>query len=406
MTCGLLGRKLGHSYSPQIHAQLGSYDYKLFEVEPENLESFLKSGSFDAINVTTPYKKDVIPYLTYMSDTAKRIGSVNTIVRRADGLYGYNTDCYGFMYMLKSTGVDVSGKKAIVLGSGGASLTVIDVLRSFGAGEIVVISRTGENNYQNISHHYDAQIIVNATPVGMYPHNGERLIDLSCFKNCRCVLDIIYNPAMTALLLQAEELRIPHTNGLSMLVAQAKRASELFCDITLPDSLIPEITCRLSAQMKNIILIGMPGCGKTAVGKQLAHDSDRSFFDADEEFEVRFGISPADFISKNGEAAFRKKEQEVLKELCKKSGCVISTGGGCVTVPENYPILHQNSIIVWLRRSLSLLPTEGRPLSKASSLEDMYIARVSKYCTFCDVQVRNEDDINSAAHNIKRSLKL
>ena len=406
MICGLLGRKLGHSYSPQIHAKLWDYEYRLFEAEPEKLEDFLKNGDFQGINVTIPYKKDVIPHLTCLSDIAKRIGSVNTVVRKADGLYGYNTDQYGFMYMVKRTGVDVSGKKAIVLGSGGASLTVIDVLRELGASEIVVISRTGENNYENISRHYDAEIIVNATPVGMYPNNGEYKLDLSKFTQCLCVLDIVYNPSLTGLLLQAEKLGIPFENGLSMLVAQAKRASELFTDTVIPDSVIPEITDTLSAQMKNIVLIGMPGCGKSSVGCVLAKELNRNFYDADKEFECITGIFPGDYITSYGEMEFRKKEQEILRELCKKSACVISTGGGCVTVPENYGILHQNSSIVWIRRNTSLLPTKGRPLSKQNALSDMYVSRVALYASFSDIQVRNDISISDTADKIKRSLKL
>ena len=356
--------------------------------------------------MTIPYKKDVIAHLTYLSDIAKRIGSVNTIVRKADGLYGYNTDQYGFMYMVKRTGVDVTGKKAIVLGSGGASLTVIDVLSELGASEIVVISRAGENNYENISRHYDAEIIVNATPVGMYPNNGECKLDLSKFTKCICVLDIVYNPSLTELLLQAEKLEIPFENGLSMLVAQAKRAAELFTDTVISDSVIPEITDTLSAQMKNIVLIGMPGCGKSSVGRALAKALHRDFYDADKEFERITGIFPGDYITSCGEASFRKKEQEILRELCKKSACVISTGGGCVTVPENYDILHQNSSIVWIRRNTSLLPTKGRPLSKQNTLSDMYVSRVSLYASFSDIQVRNDINVSDTADKIKRSLKL
>jgi len=406
MICGLLGKKLGHSYSPQIHAELKDYDYKLFEVLPEGLEDFLKNGDFQGINVTIPYKKDVIPYLTTLSDTAKRIGSVNTIVRKEDGLHGHNTDHYGFMYMVKCTGIDVSGKKAIVLGSGGASLTVVDVLKTLGAADVVVISRSGDNNYENISRHFDAEIIVNATPVGMYPNNGECLIDLSQFKNCKCVLDIVYNPSLTAILLQAEKLGIPYENGLSMLVAQAKRAAELFTDTVISDGVIPEITAKLSSQMKNIVLIGMPGCGKSSVGRLLAAELNRDFFDADTEFERVTGIFPGTYITTYGEAEFRKKEQEILSELCKKSACVISTGGGCVTVPSNYPILHQNSSIVWVRRNTALLPTKGRPLSQRNSLTDMYVKRAPMYATFADAQVKNEISVKDTADKIKRSLKL
>lgn len=406
MNCGLLGRKLGHSYSPQIHKQLGSYEYKLFEVEPENLEDFIKNGDFQGINVTIPYKKSVIPYLTVLSDTAARIGSVNTIVRRNGELYGYNTDWFGFMYMAQSTGVKFDGLKAIVLGSGGASLTVTDVLKCLNIGETVVISRSGKDNYENISKHFDADVIVNATPVGMYPNNGERLIDLRDFKNCKCVLDIVYNPALTALLLQAEKLGIPFENGLTMLTAQAKKAAELFTDSIISDDVIPHITSALKTQMKNIVLIGMPGCGKSSVGIALAKELGREFFDADVEFERTYGIFPGDYITSHGETAFREKEQEILTFLCKKSGYIISTGGGCITVPDNYPILHQNSSIIWLRRNTSLLPTDGRPLSQGTALTDMYVKRAPMYSLFCDIQVKNESDLSHTVNNIKRSLKL
>ena len=406
MNCGLLGRKLGHSYSPQIHAKLGDYKYGFFEVEPENLGAFLTSGTFDGINVTIPYKKDVIPYCSQLSADAKRIGSVNTITNRGGKLYGDNTDCYGFRYMIQKSGCEVSGKKAIVLGSGGASLTVCDVLRTMGAGEIRVISRKGDDNYENIERHYDADIIVNATPVGMYPNNGESLVDLTKFNRCKCVLDIVYNPSLTALLLQAEKLNIPHENGLTMLVAQAKRASELFTGTEIPDSVIDEITFSLRASMKNIILIGMPGCGKSSVGKIIANSLNRDYFDCDGEFENRYGVFPGDFITKYGEAEFRKKETELLKDLCKRSSCVISTGGGCVTIPENYGIMHQNGTIVWIRRDISQLATDGRPLSLSSGNEKLYAVRAPLYTRFSDLQADNDGLPENTAENIMRSLKL
>lgn len=406
MNCGLLGRKLGHSYSPQIHAKLGDYKYGFFEVEPENLGAFLTSGNFDGINVTIPYKKDVIPYCSELSEDAKRIGSVNTITNRDGKLYGDNTDCFGFRYMVRKSGCEVSGKKAIILGSGGASLTVYDVLRSMGAGEIRVISRKGDDNYENIERHYDADIIVNATPVGMYPNNGESLVDLSKFKDCKCVLDIVYNPSKTALLLQAEKLNIPYENGLTMLVAQAKRASELFTGTDIPDSVIDDITVSLSAAMKNIVLIGMPGCGKSSVGKIIANSLNRDFYDCDVEFENRYGVFPGDFITKYGEAEFRKKETELLKDLCKRSSCVISTGGGCVTIPENYGIMHQNGTIVWIRRDISQLATDGRPLSLTNGNEKLYAAREPLYTRFSDLQADNDALPEDTAENVIRSLKL
>ena len=257
LRCGLLGRKLGHSYSPQIHHELASYEYKLYEKEPEELNRFLKSGTFDGLNVTIPYKKAVMPLLDEISPEAAAIGSVNTIVNRAGKLTGYNTDAFGFTWLLQKSGVDVAGKKALVFGSGGASVTVCHVLKSLGADPVVVISRSGENNYENLDRHTDAKILVNATPLGMYPGNGVSPVDLTCFDTPECVLDVVYNPARTALILQAEALHIPHASGLSMLVAQAKKACEYFTDTKIPDTEIDRIERLLSHQMQNIILIGM-----------------------------------------------------------------------------------------------------------------------------------------------------
>jgi len=392
MICGLLGRKLGHSYSPQIHAKLCDYEYRLFEAEPENLENFLKSGDFQGINVTIPYKKDVIPHLTYLSETAKRIGSVNTVVRKNDGLYGYNTDQYGFMYMVKSTGIDVSGKKAIVLGSGGASLTVIDVLRELGASEIVVISRTGENNYNNLHLHSDASLIVNATPVGMYPNAGISPVDLDIFPHLEGVLDIIYNPSKTRLLLDAEARKIPCQNGLWMLVAQAKESAEWFQNTKISDDVIGLIHNRLQKQMENIVLIGMPGSGKSTVGKMLAAKLGRVFVDADAEIEKNAGMAIPEIFASQGESGFRQLETEVLSTLGQRSGQVIATGGGCVTREENYPLLHQNGTIYWLKRDLTMLPTDGRPLSQSTALEQMYAVRKPMYERFCDCVVSNNGE--------------
>ena len=243
MQCGLLGRKLGHSYSPQIHKRLADYQYDLFEVEPEDLESFLKTAPFQGLNVTIPYKKEVMAYCAALSDTARAIGSVNTLVRQKDGsLYGDNTDADGFAAMLSYSGIDPRGKKALVLGSGGASLAIVYVLKQMGAKQIVVISRSGENHYGNLHLHQDAQLIVNTTPVGMYPDTGVKPVDLRQFPSCEGVLDIIYNPAKTQLLLQAQALGLPHCDGLIMLVGQAKRAAERFTGTLLSESLIPKIT--------------------------------------------------------------------------------------------------------------------------------------------------------------------
>ena len=389
MKCGLLGRKLGHSYSPQIHGLLGDYSYELFEKEPEQLASFLKDGDFTGINVTIPYKKDVIPYLDELSPAARKIGSVNTIVRRADGsLFGHNSDYFGFVSLVKHSKMTVDGKKVLVLGSGGTSNMVVTALKDLGAAP-VVISRSGENNYENLHLHADASVIVNATPVGMYPNTGVSPIDLSRFPNLEGVLDVIYNPAKTKLLLDAEGLGIPHENGLWMLVAQAKEASEYFTGQKLSDDVIENIHRVLSHQMKNIVLIGMPGCGKTTVGALLAEKLNRKFVDADEEIIRLAGKSIPDIFAQDGEEVFRRWETTALENLGKQSGLVIATGGGCVTRSRNYPVLHQNGMIVWLERELSLLPTDGRPLSQANRLEEMYTLRKPMYEAFADIRVEN-----------------
>lgn len=405
MKCGLLGRKLGHSYSPQIHGLLGDYSYELFEKEPEQLASFLREGDFTGINVTIPYKKDVIPYLDELSPAARKIGSVNTIVRRADGsLFGHNSDYFGFVSLVKHSGIAVEGKKVLVLGSGGTSNMVVTALKDLGAVP-VVISRSGENNYENLHLHADASVIVNATPVGMYPNTGVSPIDLKRFPRLEGVLDVIYNPAKTKLLLDAEGLGIPHENGLWMLVAQAKEASEYFTGKKLSDAVIERIHRVLSHQMQNIILIGMPGCGKSTIGALLAEKQNRKFLDADEEIIRLAGKSISDIFAQDGEDVFRRWETTALENLGKQSGLVIATGGGCVTRSRNYPLLHQNGMIVWLQRDLSQLPTDGRPLSQANRLEEMYAVRKPMYEAFADIRVSNagspEDTVNEILSHLE-----
>ena len=401
MTCGLLGRKLGHSYSPQIHGRMADYAYVLFEKEPEELEDFLRSGDFSGINVTAPYKKDVIPFLDELTPIAQRLGAVNTVVRRNGKLIGHNTDYFGFLTMVRSSGLTVSGRKILVLGSGGASNTAVAVLKELGA-DVTVISRSGENNYRNIDRHTDAAVIVNTTPVGMYPNTDAFPIDLTRFPKLEGVLDVIYNPARTSLLMQAESLGIPTGNGLLMLVAQAKEASEWFSGQTLDDALIPAIHRQLRQQMENIILIGMPGCGKSTIGAEVAKRVGKRFVDADAALVESAGRSIPEIFATDGEEGFRKLETAVLGELGKQSGLVIATGGGCVTRQENYSLLHQNGMVFWLCRNLSSLPTEGRPLSKANKLDEMYRIRKPLYEAFADQIIENDGSIETAAAEILR----
>ena len=394
MRCGLLGKKLGHSYSPQIHSHLGDYSYDLFEKTPDELENFVKCGDFAGLNVTIPYKKDVIPYCDKLSDRAKAQGAVNTIVRQADGtLIGHNTDYFGFDSMLKRTGIQVAGKKVLVLGSGGASATVVSVLHQHSA-EVVVISRKGPNNYENLQLHTDTAVIVNATPVGMYPHVGVSPIDLDLFPNLVGVMDVIYNPSKTQLLLDAEKRGLIVENGLWMLVAQAKESAEWFADRKISDDVIANIHAILSRQMENIVLIGMPGCGKSTIGRILAETLGKQFIDADVEIVRKAGISIPEIFEKYGEGGFRTIETKVLSELGMQSGLVIATGGGCVTRPENYPLLHQNGRIIWVQREISKLPTDGRPLSQQNKLETMYNIRKPLYEKFSDYSILNDGSIS------------
>ena len=404
MQCGLLGRKLGHSYSPQIHNLLGSYDYRLFEVEPEDLAVFLQKKAYSGLNVTIPYKKAVIPYCDELSERAEKLCAINTLVCRNGKLIGHNTDYFGFLSMVQHCGVAVEGKKALVLGSGGASATAVAVLQELGA-KVTVISRTGPDNYDNLDRHQDAAMLVNATPVGMYPDTDSSPVDLSLFPNLECVLDLIYNPANTKLLQDAQNRGLAHQNGLWMLVAQAKESAEWFTGHQIPDSEIDRIYNTIRFNMENIILIGMPGCGKSTVGKLLAEMLNRPFIDADAQLTERAGISIPEIFETQGEAGFRKLETQVLSDLGKASGAVIATGGGCVTRAGNYRYLHQNGRIVWIKRSIEALAIDGRPLSQAGKLSDMYKARKPLYEAFSDCAVCNDGDPQDAVMQILAHLQ-
>lgn len=403
MRAGLLGRKLGHSFSPRIHSFFGSYSYDLFEVEPEKLDEFMSGDSFDALNVTIPYKKAVIPHCAELSEAARAIGSVNTIVRRPDSnLFGDNTDAAGFAAMLHRLNVAPAGKKALVLGSGGASLTVQHVLRQAGA-QVIVISRSGEDNYENLDRHADAAILVNTTPVGMYPNNGAAALSLSHFPRLEAVLDLIYNPARTALILDAMERNIPALGGLTMLVEQARAAAERFTDGSIARERAEAVLRLLQAETQNIVLIGMPGCGKSTIGQLLAQKLGRSFADADAAIVEKIGMTIPDYFASHSEAEFRAVETQVLSELGKQSGLVIATGGGCVTRMENRNLLRQNGRLFFLKRDLHLLPKSGRPLSQANSLEKMYQARLPLYRAFADAEI---DNMGATEDTVARILEV
>lgn len=397
---GLIGYPLGHSFSPQIHRRLGSWPYELHPLQPEELGPFLQAGEFSGLNVTLPYKTAVIPYCGELSPIARRIGSVNTILRRPDGtLYGHNTDYDGLRGLLEQAGLaqEFTDRKVLVLGSGGASLTARTVAQDLGAGEVVVISRSGPDHYGNLDRHADARFILNTTPVGMYPNTGKAPLDLKLFPLCRGVCDIVYNPARTQLILDAQQLDIPAVGGLGMLVGQAKAAAELFLGKTLESGLAAGITREIRNETENMVLIGMPGCGKSTVGHVLADRTGRRLVDIDQELEREFGCTIPDFFAQKGEAAFRQAESKMLARFCRESGLVIACGGGAVTVPENIDVMRQNGRLVYLRRPLEELPTEGRPVSRSRPLEELFAQRRPLYESAADLTVDNVQVEQAAA---------
>lgn len=402
---GLLGARLGHSWSVPIHAALGNDAYRLYELEPEELAPFLHREDIGALNVTIPYKRDVMPLCDGLHPTAKAIGSVNTIVRQPDGsLVGYNTDIDGFLYMAQRAGISLTGKKVVILGTGGASLTAQAAARQARAREIAVISRSGPDDYDHLDRHADAEVLVNTTPVGMFPHTGAAPVDLARFPRCRGVLDVIYNPRRTALVLQAESLGIPCSDGLPMLVAQAKRAEEHFFRRAISDRENERILAQLRQETCNIVLIGMPGCGKTTVGQALAALSGREALDLDRQIEETAGMSIPQIFAQQGEAAFRALEREVVAEAGKLTGRLLVTGGGVVTVPENYGPLRQNGRIYHLVRDLDALPTEGRPLSQSTDLRTLWETRAPLYARFRDVVIQNSGTVQETAQEIWRDF--
>ncbi len=403
---GLLGEKLEHSFSPEIHRMLGEYPYALYEIPRNALDSFMKDNDLDGFNVTIPYKQSVIPYCSSLSDTAGRVGSVNTVIKKADGTYfGDNTDYDGFLIMMKSYGKDFLGKKALILGSGGTSKTVTAVLKDLQMDPVITVSRNGPVNYSNILKHRDASFIVNTTPVGMFPHNGETLVDLSCFCGCEFVADLIYNPAKTNLLLQAEKLGIAGCNGLLMLTEQARKAAEIFTGASIPQKTSFDIRETIEKTSKNIILIGMPGCGKTTIGRLLAELTKRRFIDIDEAIESKTHKKIENIFSDDGEKFFRTLETEILADVCKQSGLIIAAGGGTVTADENKDLLRQNSTVVFLMRSLGDLPAEGRPVTKAKGVQLIYQERISLYRAWSDLWVENKEP-HIAADKITEVLHL
>lgn len=398
MTYGLIGEKLGHSYSKLIHEMLGHYAYDLISLDRDAFEAFVSTRHFNGLNITIPYKKAVIPLCDEVSDLAREIGSVNTLYFREGKLCGTNTDYQGFIYAAKSAGISFTGKKVLILGNGGTSLTAQKAVRDSGAKEILITTRRSEKgciSYEDLSQHKDIQIIVNTTPVGTYPNNGACLISLSEFPECEGVIDVIYNPFATDLLQQAAELGIPHTNGLPMLVAQATAAAEYFLNKEGFQQENPRIIAALEKAIENIILIGMPGCGKSTLGKRLAAATGKIFVDMDSIIEEKAGMTIPEIFAEFGEAHFRNMETEAAKELGKEKGQVIATGGGVILRPENMKSLSQNGRVMFLERPLENLATHGRPLSKnLDTLKSMYETRAPLYNKYSQLTVKVEGSIN------------
>ena len=401
---GLIGEKLTHSYSPQIHRALGDYDYQLLEIKPDQLATFFETTPFEGINVTIPYKQAALKYCDELSDSARTIGSVNTIKRLKDGrLYGDNTDVSGFLYLLKMGNIQVKNKKVLVLGNGGSRLTVVYALEKEQAAEVITVSRRGEVNYDNVYQHLDAQVIINTTPVGMYPNNGESPISLQSFKGLEGVVDLIYNPEQTALLMAAQQLGIPNIGGLPMLVAQAASASELFTGDRVAKTYIATLVKDIRDKHLNIVLVGMPGSGKTTIGTSLAQLTGRKLVDTDAEIVKKVGKSIPEIFETVGEVAFRTYETDVIKKVGASSGLVISTGGGAILNPENHAHLRQNAIVIFLERHLDQLDRSLRPLS-GGSLKKMYDERLPIYKKIADVTVINNQSPPAVTQKVREAF--
>lgn len=403
MKYGLIGEKLGHSYSCQVHRALGNPDYVLKEIAPDALGDFLRARDFAGLNVTIPYKQAVIPYVDALTDTAREVGAVNTLYFDASGaLWGDNTDVYGFCTMLE--GIDVRGKKALVLGSGGTSHTACYALRALGAGDCIVVSRRGAVNYENVySLHADAEVIVNATPVGMFPNNGARPIDIRRFPRLCAVADVIYNPARTALLQDADALGIPRAGGLSMLVAQAARSVERFSGRALGEEAWRGALRQVAASLRGVALVGMPGCGKSTIAQAVAKELGRACVDLDAEIEREAGKSIPEIFAQEGEEAFRAAETRAARQFSRENA-VLATGGGCVLRAENAQALRANSLVVWLKRAIDQLPREGRPLS-VGNLYEMEQKRAPYYLAASDVQIENQGSVEEVAAAVVAVLR-
>lgn len=405
MRCALIGEKLSHSYSRLIHKKFGMYSYDLVELPPDNLKEFVEHGGYDAFNVTIPYKSAIIPYIDKVETLAMQIGAINTVCRLGGKTYGYNTDILGMAYMLKRAGIALGGKHVMIFGSGGTGKTAEMLAKKNGAASITVVSRSGSVNYKNFYELQQTQIIINTTPVGMYPYSDISLADLSKFRNLEAVADVIYNPMRTRLMLQARELNLKYAGGLYMLVAQAKYSMDIFVKNRHPDEIIEQVYKYLLSRIINIVLVGMPGSGKTSIGKAVARRERRRYVDSDAEIVASEGRAITEIFAEKGEEYFRKKEKQTLFLLGSQNGMVISTGGGAVLDRENYYSLKANGRIYYLEREITDLATRGRPLSTGTeALKKLLEQREPLYKAFADVTIENDGDFFSCVDKILEDI--
>ena len=412
MLYGLIGEKLGHSFSKEIHEKIEKYQYELKEISKDDIDDFLKSKDFLGINVTIPYKQTVIPYLDYIDEKAKEINAVNTIVNKEGKLYGYNTDYYGLKSVIEKNEIEIKNKKVLILGTGGTSKTATSVLKDMEAKEIIYASRkvNKENEYsyeEILKYHNDVNVIVNTTPCGMYPNNDDSILDISSFKNLEAVCDVIYNPLKTQIILDAIDRGLKYANGLYMLVSQAVIASNYFTNGEVDINIIDSIYKEIENKKKNIVLIGMPSSGKSTIGKALSEILDKEFVDSDELIEAKINMKIKDFLNKDNEVEFRNIETEVIKEVSKKNNLIISTGGGVIKKKENIDALRKNSIIIFIDRPLNLLQaTNDRPLSNNKlDLQKLYLERYELYEKYSDIKVENDKCLTCVIEKIKELIK-
>ncbi len=406
MKYGVIGEHLKHSFSKEIHAQIGDYQYEIKEIEPENLEAFIKERNFLGINVTIPYKEKVIPMLDYVDPSALKIGAVNTVVNRDGKLYGYNTDYSGMMALAKRIGLEIKDKKVLVIGTGGTSKTATEVLKDMGAKEIIYVSHVkvqGAFSYEEVyAYHTDCEIIFNTSPVGMYPKNDGIPLDLEKFPKLEGVLDVVYNPIRTNLVLKAHSLGKRSQGGLYMLGAQAVYANEHFMSHKVDKSVCDKVYKNVLSSKDNIILIGMPCSGKTTIGKRLSQMTGKTFVDTDEEIVKKIGMSIPEYFEKYGEEEFRQRESLVVSEVSKQNNQIIATGGGVILRNENIRRLKQNGLVYFIDRDLELLcPTDDRPLSSnREAMKKRYEERYSIYKSSCDIAIDGNGTVEQVADEI------